>query len=123
MNGHVVYGQALYEAGRHDEAMATFETALSLALRELVSSKLMSLPTLIERMSCAPAKLWHLPGGTLRRGSAADLVAFDPSASWTVDPARFHSKSRNTPWAGEVLPGVVRYTLVGGRTVIGAAVR
>ena len=95
------------------------ETALSLALRELVLSKLMSLPTLIERMSCAPAKLWHLPGGTLRRGSAADLVAFDPAATWTVEPARFHSKSRNTPWAGEVLPGVVRYTLVGGRTVIG----
>ena len=95
------------------------ETALSLALRELVFSKLMSLPTLIERMSCAPAKLWHIPGGTLRRGSAADLVVFDPTATWTVDPARFHSKSRNTPWGGEVLPGVVRYTLVGGRTVIG----
>ncbi len=95
------------------------ETALSLGLRELVLSKLMSLPTLIERMSCAPAKLWHLPGGTLRRGSTADLVVFDPTATWTVEPARFYSKSRNTPWSGEVLPGVVRYTLVGGRTVIG----
>ena len=99
------------------------ETALSLALRELVLSKLMSLPTLIERMSCAPARLWHLPGGTLRRGSAADLVVFDPTATWTVDPARFHSKSRNTPWSGAVLPGVVRYTLVGGRTVVGGAGR
>ena len=95
------------------------ETALSLALRELVLSKLMTLPTLIERMSCAPARLWHLPAGTLRPGSAADLVAFDPAATWTVEPARFRSKSRNTPWAGEVLPGVVRFTLVGGRTVIG----
>ena len=95
------------------------ETALSLALRELVLSKLMTLPTLIERMSCAPARLWHLPAGTLRPGSAADLVAFDPAATWTVEPARFQSKSRNTPWGGEVLPGVVRFTLVGGRTVIG----
>ena len=99
------------------------ETALSLALRELVLTNLMSLPTLIERMSCAPARLWHLPGGTLRRGSPADLVAFDPEATWTVDPARFHSKSRNTPWAGETLPGVVRYTLVGGRTVAGGPAR
>ena len=99
------------------------ETALSLALRELVLSNVMSLPTLIERMSCAPARLWHLPGGTLRRGSAADLVVFDPSATWTVDPTRFHSKSRNTPWSGEVLPGVVRSTVIGGRTVIGGPTR
>ena len=76
------------------------ETAFSLALRELVHSKLLSLPILIERMSCAPARLWHLPGGTLREGSLADLTVFDPDGTWTVDPARFKSKSRNTPWAG-----------------------
>jgi dihydroorotase len=93
------------------------ETALSLALRELVSSGLMALPALIERMSCAPARLWHLPGGTLRKGAAADIVVFDPKATWTVDPARFRSKSRNTPWAGETLPGIVRATFVGGRRV------
>jgi len=93
------------------------ETALSIALRELVQPGLLSLSTLIERMSTAPAKLWHLEGGTLRPGGVADLVVFDPAATWTVDPARFRSKSRNTPWAGEILPGVVRWTLVGGRAV------
>ena len=93
------------------------ETALSIALRELVQPGLLSLSTLIERMSTAPAKLWHLEGGTLRPGGVADLVVFDPAATWTVDPARFRSKSRNTPWAGEVLPGVVRWTLVAGRAV------
>ena len=97
------------------------ETALSLALRELVLSGLMTLPKLIERMSCAPARLWHLPGGTLRPGSVADLVLFDPAGSWTVDPARFRSKSRNTPWAGETLPGVVHATFVAGRRVFSAA--
>jgi dihydroorotase len=97
------------------------ETALSLALRELVLSGLMTLPALIERMSCAPARLWHLPGGTLARGAVADLVAFDPKATWVVDPARFRSKSRNTPWAGETLPGVVHATVVGGRLVYGSA--
>ena len=93
------------------------ETALSIAIRELVQPGLLSLSTLIERMSTAPAKLWHLEGGTLRPGGVADLVVFDPAATWTVDPARFRSKSRNTPWAGEVLPGVVRWTLVAGRAV------
>ena len=93
------------------------ETALSLALRELVMNGHMPLAKLIERMSCAPARLWHLGGGTLRPGSPADLVVFDPAAEWTVDPRRLHSRSRNTPWAGETLPGVVRATYVGGRSV------
>jgi dihydroorotase len=93
------------------------ETALSLALRELVQSGLMTLPTLIERMSCAPARLWHLPGGSLRPGSAADLVVFDPAATWTVVPARLRSRSRNTPWANQQLPGVIVHTVVGGRVV------
>lgn len=93
------------------------ETALSLALRELVLSGLMSPTTLIERMSSAPARLWHLPGGTLQPGAPADLVLIDPDATWTVDPRRMHSLSRNTPWAGETLPGVVRCTVVGGRIV------
>jgi dihydroorotase len=93
------------------------ETALSIGLKELVHGGAISLPILIERMSCAPARLWHLPGGSLRTGGVADIVVFDPAATWTVAPERFRSKSRNTPWAGETLPGVVRMTLVGGRVV------
>jgi dihydroorotase len=93
------------------------ETALSIGLRELVHGGALSLPILIERMSCAPARLWHLPGGSLRTGGVADIVVFDPTATWTVAPERFRSKSRNTPWAGEILPGVVRMTLVSGRVV------
>ncbi|MDZ4390013.1 MAG: dihydroorotase, partial [Gemmatimonadales bacterium] len=93
------------------------ETALSLGFRELVEGGVLTLPILIERMSCAPARLWNLPGGTLRQGGVADLVLFDPAATWTVAPERLHSKSRNTPWAGETLPGVVRMTVVGGRVV------
>ncbi len=96
------------------------ETALSLGLRELVRPGLLSLSTLIDRMSCAPARLWHLPGGSLRPGTVADVVVFDPDAEWTVDPKRFRSKSRNTPWGGEVLPGRVLHTLVGGRIVFEA---
>jgi dihydroorotase len=95
------------------------ETALSIGLQQLVVPGLLSLPTLIERMSTAPARLWHLPGGSLARGSVADVVVFDPDASWTVDPLRIRSRSRNSPWLGETLPGVVRWTVVGGRVVFG----
>lgn len=93
------------------------ETALSIALQQLVRPGLIDLSTMIERMSAAPARLWHLPGGSLGRGQVADVVVFDPDATWTVDPARIRSRSRNSPWLGEQLPGVVRWTIVGGRVV------
>lgn len=93
------------------------ETALGLALRELVRPGLLGLSRMVDLMSCNPARLWHLPGGTLRRGAVGDVVVFDPEARWTVEPSRFRSRSRNTPWGGETLPGVVRCTVVGGRVV------
>ncbi len=95
------------------------ETALSLALQQLVRPGTLDLVRLVELMSAAPARLWHLPGGTLARGGVGDVVVFDAEATWTVDPARVRSRSRNSPWLGEVLPGVVRWTLVGGRIVYG----
>ena len=81
------------------------ETALGLAITELVEPGLLPLPKLIGRMSTEPARLFHLPGGTLERGAPADIVVFDPGASWAVDPATFRSKSRNTPFAGRKLRG------------------
>ena len=60
------------------------ETALGLAITELVESGLLDLPTLVRRMSEMPARIFRLPGGTLARGSAADVVVFDPGARWTV---------------------------------------
>ena len=95
------------------------ETALSIGMQQLVQPGILTIPTLIERMSTAPARLWHLPGGSLAKGSVADVVVFDPEATWIVDPARVRSRSRNSPWLGETLPGVVRWTIVGGRVVFG----
>jgi dihydroorotase len=97
------------------------ETALGLGLTRLVVPKRLTLPELIRRMSTEPARVFHLPGGTLRRGAAADVVVFDPAARWMVDPARFHSKSRNTPFGGHELQGRVERTIVGGVTVFTAA--
>jgi dihydroorotase len=93
------------------------ETALAVNLTWLVHRGVVDLPTLVERMACAPARLFKLRGGTMRRGAAADLTVFDPDATWTVDPARFLSKGRNSPYAGQTLRGRVALTVVGGRVI------
>jgi dihydroorotase len=93
------------------------ETALAVNLTWLVHRGVIDVRTLVDRMACAPARLFKLPGGTLRRGAVADVTVFDPDASWTVDPARFRSKGRNTPYAGQTLRGVVELTIVDGRAI------
>ena len=93
------------------------ETALAVNLTWLVHSRIIGLPLLVERMSCAPARLFKLPGGTLRKGALADVTVFDPDAEWTVDPSRFASKGRNTPYAGQSLRGLVELTVVDGRII------
>lgn len=94
-----------------------FETALAVNITWLVKSKIIGLPMLIERMSCSPAKVFHLPGGTLRKGSPADVTVFDPTAEWAVNASRFRTKGRNTPYQGMTLTGRVHYTLVHGAVV------
>ena len=93
------------------------ETALGLILTKVVGEGVIDLPTMVERMSCQPARAFNLPGGTLAEGMVADVTVFDPEATWTVDPAAFESKSRNTPFAGWELKGQPRLTIVGGRVV------
>ncbi|HEY5439766.1 MAG TPA: dihydroorotase [Gemmatimonadaceae bacterium] len=93
------------------------ETALAVNLTWLVHRDIISVPMLVERMACAPARIFKLQGGTLRRGALADITVFDPDVTWTVDPSRFRSKGRNTPYAGMELRGRVDCTLVDGRIV------
>jgi dihydroorotase len=93
------------------------ETALAVSVTNLVNNGVLDFSTLVDRMSCAPARLFHLPGGTLRRGSEADITVFDPIARWLVDPAEMLSKGRNTPYAGMTLTGRATCTVVGGRIV------
>lgn len=92
------------------------ETALAVCIGELVKPGDLTLFDLVERMSTAPARLMGIEGGTLRPGSRADLVLFDPEEEWTVDPASFRSKSRNTPFGGWEVTGRVKRTIVGGET-------
>ncbi len=93
------------------------ETALGLAITELVDGGVLDLPTLLVRMSTMPAKIFNLAGGSLAAGQAADVVVIDPASEWTVDPAVFYSKSRNTPFAGRRLRGRADLTIVRGQVV------
>lgn len=93
-----------------------FETALPLTLR-LVEEGVLSLEQAIDKLAKSPATLFHLPVGSLEVGQEADVVIFDPQEEWVIDPARFRSKSRNTPFGGWKVRGRVKQTLVGGRLV------
>jgi dihydroorotase len=93
------------------------ETAVSLCLDRLVGPGLLSLPQLVARLSPGPARALGLPGGTLAPGSPADVTILDLDRRRKVDPARFESKGRNTPFAGWTLKGAAVMTIVAGRVV------
>ena len=90
------------------------ETAVSLLLDRLVRPGVLDLPTLVARLSIGPARLLNLPGGSLAPGAAADVTILDLEQAFTVDPTAFHSRSRNTPFAGFTGRGAPWMTLVGG---------
>lgn len=96
--------------------MVGFETSAGLILK-LVEDKKLTWAQFVTCMSTAPAKLLNIPGGTLKKGSVAHVTIIDPRKKWRVDPTQFISKSQNSPFAGWMLPGKVRATLVEGRLV------
>lgn len=100
--------------------MLGLETALALTVTELVTPGHLTLADALTRMSRAPARILGLEdqGGPLGPGAPANLVIFDPNASWIVDPALFNSKSRNTPFAGRTVRGKVRHTFFRGRPTV-----
>ena len=102
-----------------DEAangISVLETALG-SLMSLVHSGALTLPTLVDRLTAAPARFLGVDLGTLRPGSSADVTLFDPNSEWVVDPASFASKGKNTPLAGATLKGRVAATIAAGSVV------
>jgi dihydroorotase len=76
---------------------------------------------MVALLSTAPARVLSLPGGTLAPGALADLTLLDLDRRIKVEPARFESKGRNTPFGGWTLRGGPAMTIVGGRVVWKAA--
>jgi len=92
------------------------ETAFSLTLG-LVEEGVLSLEQAVEKLTSGPATSFGLTKGTLAVGADADVVIVDQTEQWEVDPSKFRSKSRNTPFAGWKVKGRVKKTIVGGRVV------
>jgi len=100
--------------------MLGLETALGVAITELVVPGVVELAVLVERLTAGPARVRHLSGhgGPLEAGRPANLTVFDPAREWMVDPVAMASRSRNTPWAGERLVGKTRHTLLRGQFTV-----
>jgi dihydroorotase len=93
------------------------ETALGLAITELVHTGLISLWHMISLLSVNPARIIHQPLGRLQAGGPADVTIFDPELVWTYRAHQGRSLSRNTPFDGRTLRGAVTTTIVAGRIV------
>ena len=92
------------------------ETSLPLSL-QLVRDGLLTLPQLIEKMTCAPARILNLNRGTLRVGAIADVTVIDLDKTWVVDADSLASKSKNSPWLGETMTGAAALTVRAGTVV------
>jgi len=93
------------------------ETALAVIVTNLVEKGYLTFSDLVDRMACTPARVFKLPGGSLKRGAAGDVTVFDPKAQWKVDVAQFASKGRNSPYNGMTLVGRAACTIVAGSVV------
>lgn len=100
--------------------MLGLETALSVVIETMLLPGLLDWRGLADRMSEAPARIARLPqqGRPIAPGEPANLVLVDPAARWSVDPERLASKSRNTPFPGREMHGLVRATFLRGRPTV-----
>ena len=91
------------------------ETELAVAITELVDTGILDWTELVRKMSLAPAKILGIEQGTLSVGGRADIVIVNPAAEWVVEKKGIVSKSKNSPFLGRKLKGVVEYTICNGK--------
>jgi dihydroorotase len=90
------------------------ETLLPITVLGLIEPGHLTWPEAIAKLTIHPARLLGIPKGTLRPGADADVTLIDPDARWTIDPASFASRSRNTPYGGLSVRGRAHTVIVGG---------
>jgi len=88
------------------------ELALPLLWHHLVDGGLWSPAVLVRALSTAPARIWGQPPPTIAPGHPAEMVLFDPADAWPVTAAELRSRSANTPWWGQTVPGRVQRSWV-----------
>ena len=94
------------------------ETAVPLAVSELVQTGRLTPIELINKMSTLPAKILGIDKGSLAVGRAADITIINPAEKYTINPADFASKGKNTPFGGREVTGRVRHTIYGGKIIV-----
>ncbi len=90
------------------------ETFLPICVKALIEPGILTWPQMIEKMTINPARVLGIDRGTLKPDAVADVTIIDPDARWTIDPAQFRSKSRNSPYAGVAVRGWAETVIVGG---------
>jgi dihydroorotase len=90
------------------------ETLIPITVMSLIEPGHLSWPEVIRKLTYNSAQLLGLAKGTLRAGADADVTIIDPHARWTIDPTKFRSKSRNTPFGGWEVRGRAHTVIVSG---------
>ncbi|VAX23792.1 Dihydroorotase, partial [hydrothermal vent metagenome] len=83
----------------------------------LVHEKVLTATRLIETLTSAPAKILGIERGSLSQGSVADVTIIDPDTEWVIDPEKFRSKGKNSPFGGWKVKGRADVTVVKGKVV------
>ncbi len=102
--------------GDTEPGISGLDTLLGLSVR-LARDATLSLPTMVERLTCGPARILGIDSGHLGTGATADLCIFDPDADWRVTADTLRSRGQNSPFLGWELPGRVSHTLLAGQVV------
>ncbi|MDI6800903.1 MAG: dihydroorotase [Thermodesulfovibrionales bacterium] len=106
--------EKLLEFDRAPFGISGFETSISLSL-QLVHDGILSMPELIEKMTLNPAKILRINKGALEAGSDADMSLMDIKREYKVEPDKFISKGKNTPFDGWTLKGMPVITICKGK--------
>ena len=94
------------------------ETSLGVVLTDLYHTGIFDLNTVINKMSCEPAKVFKLEAGTLKEGAKADITIMDLNQEWTVDSSKFYTRGKFTPYEGKACKGKAVATILGGKFVM-----
>lgn len=93
------------------------ETSVALTITSLVRKGIITPLQMAAKMSTNPARIAGLESGTLQVGAVADVTIIDPEAHYTIDPEKFKSMGRNTPFGGYEVYGEVKYTIGDGKII------
>jgi len=98
--------------------MIGLETALSICIKELIDTKVLTWTELINKLSLNPAKILNIKRGTLSEGQEADITIIDPESKWVYEKERIQSKSSNSPFLNWKLKGFATCVIVGGKVIL-----